>query len=250
MTTTEPTEQFGGIPAAAVIAACLRAQSAVPPRSRLARLMGRSPLSDESRSWYLGALGEIRVAEQLSRLDPDWTVLQSVPIGERGSDIDQVVMGAAGVFTINTKLHEDARVWVGSRRLLINGQKTDHPHNSRFEAQRVSQLLTRVAGMHIEVHPVLVLVGVRNITVREQPADVAVLRDTELVRWLQLRPAVLDANANGRLREAMAQRGAWSSTEAATDETHLSAFAALRREVNAAARTRALWVLSAMVGVT
>lgn len=215
----------------------------------MARLLGRSPLSDDSRPWYLGALGEIRVAEQLSRLDPGWIVLHSVPIGERGSDIDHVVMGAAGVFTINTKLHEDARVWVGSRRLLINGQKTDHLRNSRFEAQRVSQLLTRVAGMHVEVHPVLVLVGVRSITVREQPGDVAVLRDTELVRWLKRRSAALDGDALGRLRMAMAQRGAWGSTEAATDETHAPAFAALRREANAAARTRALWVFSAMACV-
>lgn len=131
MTTSDPTEGFGAIPAAAVISACLNAQASVPRRSGVARVLGRSPLSADSRPWYLGAIGELRVAERLAKLGPDWTVLHSVPIGERGSDIDHVVVGAAGVFTINTKLHEDARVWVGSKRLLVNGQKTDHLHNSR-----------------------------------------------------------------------------------------------------------------------
>lgn len=32
--------------------------------------VGRSPLSDDSRPWYLGALGELQVAEQLAKLGP------------------------------------------------------------------------------------------------------------------------------------------------------------------------------------
>ena len=146
MTATEPAAGIGTIPAAAVISACLSAQAGVPRRSGLARAFGRSPLSTESRPWYLGALGELQVAERLAKLGPDWTVLHSVPIGDRGSDIDHVVLGPAGVFTFNTKFHEDARIWVGSTRLLVNGQKTDHLRNSRYEAQRVAKKLTPVAG--------------------------------------------------------------------------------------------------------
>lgn len=130
MTTTGPTEQFGSIPAAAVIAACLQAQVSVSPRSGVSRLFGRSPLSDDSRPWYQSALGELQVAHQLAKLGPRWTILHSVPIGERGSDIDHIVIGAAGVLTINTKFHEDARIWVGSKRLLVRGQKTSSPRGS------------------------------------------------------------------------------------------------------------------------
>jgi len=248
MTTTDPTEQFGSIPAAAVIAACLQAQASVPPRSGVSRLFGRSPLSDDSRPWYLGALGELQVAQRLAKLGPGWTVLHSVPIGERGSDIDHVVIGAAGVFTINTKFHEDARIWVGSTRLLVNGQKTDHLRNSRFEAQRVTRALTVITGPPIDTRPVIVLVGIRSITIRERPADVAVLRDTELVRWLNRRPTTLDADLRDRLTTALAQRDHWALPSVQAPEVDLPAFAALRREVVTARRARVLWVMTMMAG--
>lgn len=248
MTAMGSSEQFGSIPAAAVIAACLQAQASVPPRSGVSRLFGRSPLSDDSRPWYLGALGELQVADQLAKLGPDWTVLHSVPIGERGSDIDHVVIGAVGVFTINTKFHDDARVWVGSKRLLVNGQKTDHLRNSRFEAQRVARALTATAGRPIDVQPVIVLVGIRSITVRERPGDVTVLRETELVRWLHHRPAALDADLRERLATATAQRDQWAAPAVQALEPDLPAFAALRREVDTARRTRVLWVMTMMVG--
>ena len=104
---------FGAVAAASVMAECLRIQADAPPRGALARAFGRSPLSDESRPWYVGARGELDVAGHLDSLGEGSTVLHSVPIGTRGSDIDHIVVCAAGVFTINTKYHEDARVWVG-----------------------------------------------------------------------------------------------------------------------------------------
>lgn len=249
MTTPDSTDTFGTIPAAAVISACLQVQASVPSRSGIARVFGRSPLSADSRPWYLGALGELQVAERLAKLGADWTVLHSVPIGERGSDIDHVVIGAAGVFTINTKFHEDARIWVGSRRLLVNGQKTDHLRNSRYEAQRVARQLTVVARTGVDVHAAIVLVGARTIAIREQPADVAVLRETEVVRWLSRRPASLDADLRDRLAAAMTCRETWAATSGSTSESGVPAFTALRRDVTAARRVRLLWATTVFVAV-
>ncbi len=249
MTTTQSTDSFGAIPAAAVISACLQAQASVPARSGVARLFGRSPLSADSRPWYRGALGELHVADRLAKLGADWTVLHSVPIGERGSDLDHVVIGSAGVFTINTKFHEAARIWVGSKRLLVNGQKTDHLRNSRYEAQRASRRLTTVASTPIDVHAAIVLVGSRTITIREQPADVAILRDTEVVRWLSRRPATLDAALRDRLAAAMRRRQTWAATSGPTSEPDVPAFATLRREVAAARRVRLMWATTVFVGV-
>ncbi|WP_214465596.1 nuclease-related domain-containing protein [Microbacterium flavescens] len=249
MTATDATEQFGSIPAAAVIAACLQAQATVPARSGVARMLGRSPLSDDSQPWYLGALGELQVAEQLAKLGPGWTVLHSVPIGDRGSDIDHVVIGAAGVFTINTKFHEGARIWVGSKRLLVNGQKTDHLRNARYEAQRVARELTSVAGIPVDAHPAIVLVGIRSITIRERPADVAVLRHTEFVRWLNRRPAMLDPDVRDHLAETMARPEVWTAAAGEALQVNLPGFAALRREVRGARRVRVLWAMTVVIGV-
>ncbi len=249
MTTIDSTDHFGSVPAASVIAACLQAQATVPARSGTARLFGRSPLSADSRPWYLGALGELQVAERLARLGPGWTVLHSIPIGDRGSDIDHVVIGTAGVFTINTKFHEDARMWVGSKRLLVNGQKTDHLRNSRYEAQRVARLLSAAIGAPIDARSVIVLVGARTVTIREQPADVAVLRDTDLVRWLNRRPAALEVSVRDRLASTTTRRDMWTAAPAATAEVDVPAFNALRREVEAARRVRVLWSLAIAAGV-
>ena len=87
---------FGTVAAASVMAECLRVQADVLPRSAFGRFIGRSPLSDDSLPWYLGALGELDVAARLASLDEGWTVLHSVPVGTRGSDVDHVVVGAAG----------------------------------------------------------------------------------------------------------------------------------------------------------
>ena len=249
MTASDSTERFGTIPAAAVIAACLHAQAGVPARSRFARALGRTPLSADSRPWYLGALGELRVAAQLAGLGPAWTVLHSVPIGERGSDIDHVVVGPAGVFTINTKFHEDARVWVGNRRLMVNGQKTDYLRNSRYEAQRVSRLLSMAIAESVDVHAAIVLVGARSMTVREQPTGVAVLRDTELVRWLKGRPVALNDDDRDRIASTLSRREAWSGEPVPEPEIDEPAFAHLRREVTAARRVRLAWATVSLVGV-
>ncbi|GAA4065234.1 hypothetical protein GCM10023065_16250 [Microbacterium laevaniformans] len=248
MTATESAGAIGAIPAAEVITACLRAQAGVPRRSRAARVFGRSPLSEDSRPWYLGALGELQVAERLAKLGPDWTVLHSVPIGERGSDIDHVVLGPAGVFTLNTKFHEDARIWVGSTRILVNGQKTDHLRNSRYEAQRVAKKLTAMAGEPITVHPAIVLVGARSVTFRERPADVMVLRDTELVRWLTRRAATLEPGLRDRVAEMLTRLETLATMSGTPADVDLSAFAALRHEVGAARRIRMLWGTAILLG--
>ena len=248
MTANAPADPVGSVPAAAVISACLSAQASVPARSRVSRVFGRSPLSVDSRPWYLGAIGELQVAERLAKLGPDWTVLHSVPIGDRGSDIDHVVVGPAGVFTINTKFHDDARIWVGSTRLLVNGQKTDHLRNSRYEAQRIARKLMAVAGEPVDVYPAIVLVGARSVTIRERPVDVMVLRDIELVRWLTRRTVTLTAHARDRRAEMLTRPETWARTSSASSEVDLPAFAAIRREVGAARHVRMLWGTAGLLG--
>lgn len=248
MTATESAGGIGKIPAAAVISACLSAQAGVPRRSRVARVFGRSPLTADSTPWYLGALGELQVAERLAKLGPDWTVAHSVPIGERGSDIDHALVGPAGVFTINTKFHEDALIWVGSTRLLVNGQKTDHLRNCRYEAQRVAKKLTATTGEPITVHPAIVLVGARSVTFRERPADVAVLRDAELLRWLTRQPVTLEPRLRDRLAGTLTRPETWTTSSGTSADVNLSAFAALRHEVGAARRIRMLWGTAALLG--
>lgn len=231
---------FGTVAAASVMAECLRVQADVPPRGAVARRFGRSPLSDESRPWYVGALGELDVARRLDSLGDEWTVLNSAPIGTRGSDIDHVVVGAAGVFTINTKFHEGARVWVGSHRLLVNGQAKDHLRNTRYEATRTQKLLSAAARTEVPVTGVIAIVGAKQITIRERPSDVAVLDAAQLTRWLKKQKHRLDQVQTVALSALVRDAATWTSES--QHQPDISGFDALHREVVGAKRVRMIWI--------
>ncbi|MFE6965494.1 nuclease-related domain-containing protein [Agromyces sp. NPDC057679] len=250
MTSTQPeTSTLADRAAAAsVITECLRAQMVAPPRSAAARLFGRTPLSAESEPWYLGALGELDVARRLEALGPAWRVFHSVPVGRGSSDIDHVVIGPPGVFTINTKHHEGRDIWIGSKRLLVNGQRTDHLRSASFEAKRASQRLSVAAHALIDVAPVIVIVGARRITVRERPATIFVLRERDLVRWLCTLPAVVPPDAIERLADAASRPSTWHDAPA-LEPADVAAFDRLRREVDGARTRRRGWAIAALLAV-
>lgn len=116
----------GRVPGQAAMSQVLALQEGEPPRSWWDRLMGANPLNVDARPWYKGAVGEIIVGKILTRLGPEWTVLHAVPVGAGGTDIDHVLIGPPGVFTLNTKNHSRQQVWVAGRTLMVAGQKQLH----------------------------------------------------------------------------------------------------------------------------
>lgn len=223
---------------------CLAIQSEKAPRSALARFFGVDPMSSEAVSWYQGALGEIVVGRALERLGPEWTVLHSVPVGLKGSDIDHIVVGPSGVYTINTKRHRGKRVWVGDRIILVNGQKTDHLRNSRYEAERASKLLSQAVGTYVPVTPLLVIVESAGVTTRSKPKDVQVLVLSELVRWLKRRKPNFDPDVAAIVARAAANPRTWTSVPARPlDEAVMTDFATLRAEDEGARHRRIAWIV-------
>jgi len=236
----------------AVTQQCLEIQDGREPLSRLAQIFGRDPLHPDARSWYRGALGEIEVARILSRLDHQWRVLHAVPVGSGGADIDHVVIGPAGVFTINTKNHAGKKIWAGGDGFLVNGQRLAHIRNSLFEAERASRLLTRITGFPVAVTPLIVIVNPESISCKNP--NVAVLSSTELFRWLRRRPQKQTNEAVARIFAAAETRATWCT--AAEDNTaprtivehtdvtsHELRFARLRAEVERAQSRRRAWSL-------
>lgn len=229
-------------PASSVIAEALLIQSSAPARTGPQRFFGRSPLSVQSRPWYLGALGELEVARVLDQLGSEWFAIHAVPVGTSGSDVDHIVIGPGGVLTINSKFHEGGNVWVGSRRLLVNGQRTDHLRNAEFEARRVAKLLTHAACQPVEVTPVIAIVAARRLTIRERPERVVVLSASHLRHWLQRRPAVLSTENVTHLSQVAAAPATWGHPT--IPEPDLAAFAQLRTTVAAARSRRIGWALA------
>lgn len=235
-------------PAYTVMEELLRKQKDAAPRSRLARMLGRDPLHPDARSWYRGTLGELEVARVLARLDAEWTVLHAVPVGSSGADIDHIVIGPGGTFTVNTKNHGGKKIWAGGSGFMVNGQKLAHIRNSLFEAERATALLSARTGFPVLVTPMLVIVNPTSISTNKP--DVVVMASTDLFRWLKRRPRMQTADAIERIADAAEQRATWCTgqprtptTEQLFAATHEDQFAALRAEVNAAHLRRRFWSL-------
>lgn len=178
---------------------------ASPVRAFLARAF---QVDTGERSWRVGADGEEKVGARLERLvskDSRWHVLHSIPVGSRGSDIDHLVIGPAGVFTLNAKHHPGKTVWVRGDTLRVDGHRTSYIRNSRFEAERAARLLSAAAGAAVPVTGLIVPVRAKDVVVKRQPEDVFVVPRMHIVRWLQSRPAAMD-DSTARLLFDIARR--------------------------------------------
>jgi hypothetical protein len=180
-----------------------------PVRAYLGRVL-QAP-TDE-RAWRIGAEGEAIVARELvtlARRDPRWGFLHSIPVGNRGSDIDHVVVGPGGVFTLNAKHHPGAQIWVGANTFMVNGHRQPYIRNSRHEAERASRLLSNALGAHLPVHGVIVPVGARTFTLKTPPADVSVVPRMRLAKWLRKLPVVLNEADIKAIFEAARRPSSW-----------------------------------------
>jgi Nuclease-related domain len=230
----------------AAIQQCLELQSEVAPLSPLERFFGASPLAQNARSWYLGALGEIVVAEKLERLGQDWRVINAVPVGAAGSDIDHVVVGPAGVFTINTKAHASKRVWAAGVALRINGFREDYFRNSQIEAARASKLLTSAVGREVVVTPLIVMVGISELNYGLTRPEVDVVTSRGIVRNLTRRRDVLSPDEVTEIADVASRRGTWHRDAVVLDDAHrlVERFERLRRQVDAATYRRKAWTVA------
>ena len=167
-----------------------------------------------AQQFAAGARGERTVGRQLNRWATryGWHVLHAVPVGQRGADIDHVVIGPFGVVTVNTKTTGTA-VWVGQYGLTVGGKPVDYLRKSRREAARAGRLLHRATGLEVPVQSAIVFVGARRMTVRGGgPADVAVLPTPRaLRRWLQKQPPALQPDQVEAIYEAARRPASWQS---------------------------------------
>jgi hypothetical protein len=146
-------------------------------------------IDDEAVSWYQGVLGERRIAALLEELGPDWTVLHSVPFGAGSTDIDHVVVGPGGVFTINTKYSPGKDVWSAGVGMYVGGHKQRYVGRSLEESRAASARLSAAVGRPIPVFGVLVFVD-PGVVSRKAVAGVDgeviyVLEDDELLATLR-----------------------------------------------------------------
>ncbi|RZU66033.1 nuclease-like protein [Microterricola gilva] len=245
-TTATMRDRFAG---QLVIDETLRRQLDVPPRTTVQRFFGSCPLSDDARPWYLGAVGEIAVGDILERLPDGWSARHALPIGTKETDIDHLVIGPGGVFTINTKHHAGQNIWVAGRTVLVDGQREQHIPKAEGEAGKVARLLGERMPHPVPVHPLIVFVDPKRIMVKAQPERVRVLNSHEVRRWLKQQPDALNPAAVSDLLAIIDDPALWRATDAGDPAEARRQFAELHDEVRSARGRRRLWALAGMAGL-
>ncbi|CAN5442212.1 hypothetical protein BH10ACT6_BH10ACT6_10770 [soil metagenome] len=243
----------------------LELQDNAPPRGRLARALGQSPLHPDAVSWYQGALGELETGRRLATLGAGYTVLHSLPIGgvgggadggadgaaavdadlESPSAVDHLVIGAAGVFCLNStpSVTDAQRVAVAA------------------EARQVSKHLSRTLQRVVPVTPLLVTAGVTRARLPRAAspssdgasaatANVEVVPSRALAGWFVKRGPVLTTAELATLAFAAERPDTWRAP-ASVDQPVLAVdFHQLQSEVNAATdRERAALTIVVIVAV-
>jgi hypothetical protein len=171
-------------------------------------------------NWLRGIRGELKMAERLWYLGSGWTVLHSVPVGNRGSDIDHLVIGPGGIFTINSKRLIDRRVWVGGGKFLVDGHRRDYLRNAEYEGRRVASVLER-SGLVVPVTPVIAISGATSITIKDVPSwkgvPIWVLDVNSLAPILRGGAAVLSHDDVARITGICCEPKSWSPQPSAND---------------------------------
>lgn len=177
-----------------------------PVLNLVARVLG---VKTDERAWRVGAKGEVKVGKELAKLPDGWHVLHAVQVSEAGTDIDHVVIGPAGVFTLNTKCHPDGKVTVYEKALYVNGSKVDYVQKSRGEARRAARLLTEACGFPVSVLSTIVFVDLASITEKGRPDDVVITTRRRLLNHLQALPVSLNSDQVRLIHERASNSRTW-----------------------------------------
>jgi len=196
------------LPGQSVKTQAIARQREQPVLTWFARALG---VHTDERAWRMGEKGEKLVANELAQLGNDWRVLHSIPIGSKGSDLDHLVIGPGGVFSLNTKHHLGASIWVAGNVFMVNGQRTNYLRNSRHESQRVAKILSTACKMPVSARGVLVVVNANSFVIKEPPEGVDVVYRRQLRRWLQEQDLVLEQASIEKIFEVARRSSTWAT---------------------------------------
>jgi hypothetical protein len=179
---------------------------AQPVLSALRRLLG---VHAGDGAYRKGGKGERLVGKRLAKLGEEWRVLHSIPIGDKGTDIDHLVIGPGGVYSLNTKNHAGKKVWVHTDAVRVNGYRhNEYLRASRSEADKSSRRLTTACGFPVPVTGVVVMIADR-LDVKEMPLLTPVIARKRIVAWLRSQPLSLHAAEIESIYSAARRPATW-----------------------------------------
>lgn len=160
-----------------------------------------------------GHNGELRIGVRLNGLyERGWGVLHAIPVYDGRADIDHVLIGSGGVWTVNAKAHGLLDVRVTGDRVTVGRSKVDHVPAARHEAALVGRIL-KANGFSVPVHAAVALdIDARaEFHVVERPADVVIGRVERVAEAIKVSEGLLDPDTVNRVFALLRQRSVWEA---------------------------------------
>ena len=177
-----------------------------PIRSRVDRLLH---YRTAERAWRRGAPGERVTGFWLDRLPDGWVVFHDVPVGARGANVDHLVIGPGGVFTVNTK-NLTGSIRVNPKTITNDGRRTPFLPKATAEAGRAAERLSAAVGRPVEVRAVLAILADEWEIVKE--LEDAFVRGPRGAKNLMLsQPETLTRREVSELAAAAAEPSTWAT---------------------------------------
>lgn len=189
------------------------------PAAPLGALLDWLPASKaEARYWMLGASAAERVGaslERIARRDVRWRApIHSVPVGERACDVAHLLVGTAGVFTVNVKYHPHGYVSADGDQVRVDDDDWQYVAKNRREADRAATVLSSACGFAVGVEALIVIVGAKHLSVGRPTDGVHILQACYLPRWLRSRTAVYPDVVVDAMYDAARRSTVWRSRAA------------------------------------
>lgn len=172
-----------------------------------------TPSLGDAGSWLEAA----RVRHVSAKLDSlsrhGFHVFHGISVGAVDCEIDHLIIGSGGVFTVNTKSHPGNTVKVSDYSITVGGEVVPYLRNAKFEAERAATVLGEHVGFDVPVRgAVVVLTGpfAPEVTYDRRPIGVSVLTKRDVPRWFRRQPAILTAAEVNALAEVARQPNVWA----------------------------------------
>lgn len=233
---------------------CLRLQSEADAPGALASMFGRSPLRHDLVPLYRSALGETVVSGELAMLGDEWSVLGARGVDGRTFDVDYLLIGPSGVFTVVSFCQPSARVIASVDSVRVNGRKSDVRDQAKGVAGAASNLLSSIAGTTVVVTPIVAVAAASQVTSIPGAPGVEVVSAKRLARSLTVRPRTTKPAAIAGLTTMAVESREWTLLDfVRSDDVERRAlrFERLHTEVEAARGRRRAWrVAGAAIGAS
>jgi len=167
------------------------------------------------RDQYLkGTSGEMRIGARLNALHRrGWGVLHAIPLYDGRADIDHLLIGSGGIWTINAKAHGALPIRVNGDRMSVGRSPVTHIPAARHEAS-VVRTLAHSLGHRVPVYAAVAL-DIHHSTplkVTAAPTDVVVGRTEDVIQAIHRSEGIVDTGTVHTLFALLRQRSTWEDT--------------------------------------